>query len=200
MSAAGWVAIAIVAVIVIALIVWAVLRKRRTSELRDRFGPEYERAMTEEGGRRGGESVLSDRVRRRDELNIRPLAPAAAERYRSEWKNVQARFVDEPSGALGQADRLVGDVMRERGYPMDDFDQRSADISVDHPEVVDDYRAAHGISMANDQGVASTEDLRQAMVHYRSLFERLVEVDDTAAPMDTTQSEAQRESDEGVPR
>jgi hypothetical protein len=200
MSGAGWAAIAIVAVIVIALIVWAVLRKRRTSELRDRFGPEYERAVNEEGGRRGGESVLSDRVRRRDELNIRPLPPAAAERYRSEWKNVQARFVDEPSGALGQADRLVGDVMRERGYPMDDFDQRSADISVDHPEVVDDYRAAHGISMANDQGVASTEDLRQAMVHYRSLFERLVEVDNTAAPMDTTQSEAQRESDEGVPR
>jgi hypothetical protein len=200
MDAAVWIAIAVMAVIVVALIVWAVVRRRRTDALRDRFGPEYDRAVTEEGGRRAGESALSDRVRRRDELNIRDLAPATADRYRSDWQNVQARFVDEPSDALAQADRLIGDVMRERGYPMDDFDQRSADVSVDHPEVVDDYRAGHAISMANDQGVASTEDLRQAMVHYRSLFERLVEVDDRSVTVDATQSEAERESDEGVPR
>ena len=178
MEAWAWVLIAVAVVLVIALVAWSAARKRRTDSLRGRFGPEYDRAVTEEGGRRAGESELSDRVKRRDDLDIRPLAPAAAERYTSDWRNVQARFVDSPEGALGQADLLVTTVMRERGYPMDDFDQRSADISVDHPDVVEDYRAAHAISLANDHGEASTEDLRQAMVHYRSLFERMVEVDD----------------------
>src|SRR5204862_8220126 len=101
--------------------------------------------------------------------------PAARERYRAEWQAAQPRFVDEPAGAVTQADRLVIQVMSDRGYPMEDFEQRSADISVDHPHVVDDYRAAHAISMANEHGRASTEDLRQAMVHYRRLFEDLLE-------------------------
>lgn len=178
MEAWVWVAIAVVAVVLIGLVVWSAARKRRTDELRGRFGSEYDRAVAERGSRRGAESELTHRVERRNELDIRPLAPAAARRYTDEWRNVQARFVDSPEGALGEADFLITTVMRERGYPMDDFDQRSADISVDHPDVVDDYRAAHAISLANDHGKASTEDLRQAMVHYRSLFERMIEVDE----------------------
>lgn len=179
MDAWVWIVIAIVAVVVIALVAWTAARKRRTDSLRGQFGSEYDRATTEGGSRRAGESELAERVKRRDELDIRPLAPAAAERYMDEWQGVQARFVDSPEGALGEADRLITTVMQERGYPMDDFDQRSSDISVDHPDVVDDYRAGHAISMANDHGKASTEDLRQAMVHYRSIFERMVEVDPT---------------------
>jgi hypothetical protein len=193
MDASMWIVIAVVAVLVIGLVVWAMAR-RRTDALRDRFGPEYDRAVTEEGGRRGGESVLGDRVKRREELNIRPLAPATAERYAAEWQNVQAHFVDDPKDAVGQADRLIVVVMQEQGYPMDDFDQRTADISVDHPGVVDDYRAGHGISLANDQGLASTEDLREAMVHYRALFGRLVEVgpplSDTAQVTDDSEPAA----------
>jgi hypothetical protein len=180
MDAWVWIVIAI-AVVFVVIAAWIVARNRRTRELRERFGPEYDRAVTEEGDRRHAEGELRERVKRRDELDIRPLPPASAQRYMGEWREVQARFVDAPEQALGQADGLVTDVMRERGYPMDDFEQRSADISVDHPDVVDDYRAAHGISMANDQGHASTEDLRQAMVHYRALFERLVEADETSS-------------------
>jgi hypothetical protein len=194
MDAWIWIVIAVVAVSVIGLVVWGVMARRRTDALRDRFGPEYDRVVTEEGGRRGGESVLGDRVKHRVELNIRPLAPATAERYAAEWQNVQARFVDDPKGAVGQADRLIVVVMQEQGYPMDDFDQRTADISVDHPDVVDDYRAGHGISLANDQGLASTEDLREAMVHYRALFRRLVKVgpplSDTAQVTDDSEPAA----------
>ena len=175
-----WIVVAI-AVVIVVITAWVVARNRRTQQLRERFGPEYDRAMTEQGGRRQAEGELQDRVKRHDELDIRPLAPATARRYLDDWRDVQARFVDEPDQAVGQADGLVIAVMRERGYPMDDFEQRSADISVDHPDVVEDYRAAHAISMANDQGRASTEDLRQAMVHYRSLFERLVEADEPSA-------------------
>ena len=180
MDAWVWVVLAVV-VVVVGLVALTAARKRRTGSLQDRFGPEYERVTAEGGSRRAGESELADRVKRRDELDIRPLAPAAAERYTNEWQSVQARFVDSPEGALGEADRLVTTVMQERGYPMDDFDQRSSDISVDHPDVVDDYRAAHAISLANEHGKASTEDMRQAMVHYRSLFERMVEVDEKQA-------------------
>jgi hypothetical protein len=135
--------------------------------------------VAEAGGRRDAEGVLRERIDRHEAFDLKPLAPATAQRYQDEWRGVQARFVDSPSDAIGQADGLVIMVMRERGYPMDDFETRSADISVDHPDVVQDYRAAHAISMANDQGRATTEDLRQAMVHYRSLFERLVETDDS---------------------
>jgi hypothetical protein len=175
-----WIALAVAIVVVIVIMAVTMARKRRTDTLREQFGPEYDRALTEQGGRREAETDLRDRVKRHDELDLRPLAPATAERYQRDWRDVQARFVDSPEGALGQADGLITAVMRERGYPMDDFEQRSSDISVDHPDVVQDYRAAHGISMANDQGRATTEDLRQAMVHYRSLFERLVEADESA--------------------
>jgi hypothetical protein len=167
--------IAAAVVIVIAIIAWSAARKRRTEQLRFRFGPEYDRTLTEADGRRSGESELRDRESRREELDIRPLAPGARDRYLAAWRDCQARFVDDPAAALSEADRLVITVMTDRGYPMDDFDQRAADVSVDHPDVVQNYRAAHGISLASEHDTASTEDLRQGMVHYRSLFDELLE-------------------------
>jgi hypothetical protein len=171
----AWIVIAVAVVLVVAAVAWAMYRRRRSRMLRGRFGPEYDRAVAERGGRWKAESELAARQRRRQELDIRPLEPAARERYMVEWRGTKARFVDDPGGAVAEADRLITQVMRDRGYPMEDFEQRSADISVDHANVVDDYRAAHAISMANDHGQASTEDLRQAMVHYRRLFEDLLE-------------------------
>jgi hypothetical protein len=177
MSAWVWVVIAIVVIALIALLVWYTSRRRRTEGLRRQFGPEYDRTVEETGRPRDAESELESRRRRRAALDIRPLAPGARARYADEWRAVQARFVDDPSGAVAQADTLVIEVMRERGYPMDDFDQRAADVSVDHPQVVGDYRAAHDISTRSANGRAETEDLRQAMVHYRALFEDLLQED-----------------------
>lgn len=166
----------IVAVVVLAAVVaWAVMSRRRTQHLEERFGPEYRRAVAERGDQRDAEAELRERERRREKLEIRPLEPGARERYLESWRAVQARFVDDPEGTIGEADALVTEVMRERGYPMEDFEQRTADISVDHPEVVENYRAAHRISLASARGQASTEDLRQATVHYRALFEELLE-------------------------
>jgi hypothetical protein len=176
MPAWGWILI-VVAVLVVIAVIWAVLRRRRTSELRQTFGPEYDRTVNETDSRRRAESELAARRDRRQQLDIRPLTPAARARYEDRWRQIQMAFVDDPSGALGDADEAVIVVMRERGYPMDDFEQRASDLSVDHPDVVQNYRAAHGIAMANDQGRASTEDLRQAMVHFRSLFEDLLSDD-----------------------
>jgi hypothetical protein len=170
------VVIIIVAVVLLAAVAaWAVMSKRRTQHLQEQFGPEYRRTVAERGDRRDAETELRERERRREELEIRPLEPAARERYLAEWRAVQARFVDDPEGTIGEANALVTEVMRERGYPMQDFEQRTADISVDHPEVVENYRAAHRISLASAQGRASTEDLRQATVHYRALFEELLD-------------------------
>jgi hypothetical protein len=176
MSAWIWVVIAIVVIAVIA-IAWYAARRRRTEGLRRQFGPEYERTVEEAGRPRVAESELESRRRRRAALDIRPLAPGARTRYADEWRAAQARFVDDPAGAVAQADTLVVQVMRERGYPMDDFEQQAADVSVDHPQVVGDYRAAHDISTRSANGRAETEDLRQAMVHYRALFEDLLEED-----------------------
>lgn len=171
----GWLVIAAVVIVVIAVIAWSAARRRRTDRLRGRFGPEYERAVEDRGSRRQAESELEARQRRREELQIRPLQPAARQRYIGLWSTAQSRFVDAPADAVREADALVAQVMGERGYPMDDFEQRAADVSVDHPVVVENYRAAHRISLANDRGEASTEDLRQAFVHYRTLFEDLLE-------------------------
>jgi hypothetical protein len=181
MSVWVWLIIAVVVVLGLVAFVWRAKSKRRTGQLKDTFGPEYERSMTEAGSRRKGESELAARQTRRESLDIRPLAPEARDRYSDSWQQIQSHFVDEPGVAVTEADRLVSAVMRDRGYPMDDFGQQSADISVDLPHVVDDYRAAHAISMANDHGKASTEDLRQAFVHYRSLFDELLVVPDDAA-------------------
>jgi ABC-type nickel/cobalt efflux system permease component RcnA len=169
----AWVLIIVAVVALIAAAGWMVYRQRRTEGLRQRFGPEYDRAVSATD-RREAEAELDDRRERREQLDIRTLPPEARERYLVAWRETQARFVDSPSEAIREADDLVTRVMVERGYPMEDFEQRSADVSVDHPHVVDNYRAAHAASLANDHGKATTEDLREAMVHYRSLFEELV--------------------------
>lgn len=171
----GWVLIAIAIVVVLGLVAWNAYRARRRQGLQERFGPEYDRTVADAPTRREAESELTERQKRRDELAIRPLRPESRDRYASRWHNTQARFVDEPNEAVAEADGLIQEVMRERGYPVEDFDQRAADLSVDHPEVISNYRAAHGISVANERGNASTDDLRTAMQHYRVLFVELLE-------------------------
>jgi len=177
MSSWVWVVIAIVIIVIAAGIAWSAMNRRRTTQLQGRFGPEYDRVVEESDSRREAESELAAREKRRSKLDIVPLRPAARDRFAEEWRTVQAHFVDDPRGATREADSLVGQVMHERGYPMDDFEQQAADVSVDHPEVVSNYRAAHEISTRNDDGDATTEELRQAMVHYRALFEDLLVVE-----------------------
>jgi hypothetical protein len=172
----AWIIIAVAAVLVVLAVVAAIYtRTRRTRGLQERFGSEYERTVEEQGGRRDAERELTERARQRARLDIIPLSPEARDRYAESWRTVQTRFVDDPAGAVGEADRLVTDVMRERGYPIDDFEQRAADISVDHPDVVQNYRAGHALYLKEDRGEADTEDLRQAFVHYRALFSELLE-------------------------
>jgi hypothetical protein len=154
---------------------WLFLRKRRTEKLRTQFGgAEYDRAVKEDGSRRHAEAGLKERTERVEGLTIRPLAPDDRARFVESWSRIQARFVDGPEGAVTEADQLLCDVMSTRGYPVSDFDQRAADISVDHPVVLQNYRTAHEIAVRQTQGQANTEDLRQAMIHYRTLFEELV--------------------------
>lgn len=181
MNPAVWI---IVAAIVAALIIGAVLitQRRRSEHLRSRFGPEYERAVEESGGRSKAEAELAEREKRVEKLTIRPLDPAARQEFIGRWSDVQARFVDDPPRALAFADALLAEVMKARGYPVSDFDQRAGDISVDHPHVVENYRTAHEIALRQEQGKASTEDLRQAMIHYRQLFDELVSEEAPAAP------------------
>ena len=170
----------LVAVIVVLLCVVGVLvyRQRRSAQLREGFGPEYDRVV-EERGPREGEAELRERFDRRRSYDIRPLDPAARDRYAERWRATQAQFVDQPASALADADKLVAEVMRERGYPVEDFDQQADDVSVDHPEVVEHYRKAHAIQSARE---ASTEELRQGLVHYRALFDELLETDTTTRP------------------
>jgi FtsZ-interacting cell division protein ZipA len=169
--------IVIVAIVLIALVVGALVlaRQRRSQQLQEGFGPEYERTVSERGDRKQAEAELLERRKRHDRFEIRELDPAARDRYADRWRSAQRRFVDEPAPAVGEADALVMEVMRERGYPVaDEFEQRAADVSVDHPQVVEHYRAAHDISGRATTGEASTEDLRQAMVHFRALFVELL--------------------------
>lgn len=180
MDAAIWVVIAIVALVVIGVLVWFAMNKQRSGQLREVFGPEYDRTMEESEDRKAAESELLERRKRVEEFDIRPLDPAERTRFASRWIAVQSRFVDDPKSALGEADELVTEVMSERGYPMNDFDQRAADVSVDHPRVVEDYRAAHGISERVGSNDATTEDMRQALVHYRALFSELLEEGETS--------------------
>jgi len=174
MDAWIWVLIAIGIVLLIGLVVVALGRRRRSERLQRGFGPEYGRELERKGDRHEAEAELIEREKRREALDIQPLSPDAHERYTDLWRAAQRRFVDEPAGAVSEAERAVVEVMRERGYPIDDFDQRAADLSVDHPVVVENYRSAHAISTRAVAGEASTEDLRQAMVHYRALFEELL--------------------------
>jgi hypothetical protein len=164
----------VVAVAVIALVLWMAVRRRKTTALRQRFGPEYERTVAQEGNPARAEAVLEERARKVAAFRIRPLTSDEAVRYREAWRRVQARFVDEPREAVVDADRLIGDAMHTRGYPTTDADARTEALSVDHARTVDHYRTAHGIVERSDRGDAGTEDLRQAMVHYRALFEDLV--------------------------
>ena len=173
MAVWAWIVIAVGVLIVIGA-AWFAADRRRSRQLQDKFGPEYERTVAEHGGRRDAESELRDREQERDKLTIRPLSERSRERYQDQWEKVQSAFVDNPSGAVSQADRLVTEVMRERGYPVDDFDRQAAIVSVDHPEVVSNYREAHTIYESFERGDASTEDLRQAMTHYRALFDELL--------------------------
>jgi hypothetical protein len=198
----------LIAVVVVLLVVvgWLLLERRRTGQLRSRFGPEYDRTVDQEGDRRAAEAELEARQRRVESLRIRPLGPDEAERFTTQWRQVQARFVDDPKGAIGDADDLIGGVMEARGYPVGDFEQRAADVSVDHPAVVEHYRAAHDIATRSGRGPADTEALRQAMVHYRALFDDLVGSADTerapvAAGTDTASTTAadQTTDERGVP-
>ena len=174
MDAWVWILIVVVVLVAIAVAAWAV-RSRRTTELKERFGPEYDRVASGSSNKREAEAELREREQRRSDFDIRPLDPDARERYREQWEAVQARFVDDPAGAVTEADVLIQRVMRERGYPVEDFETRAADLSVDHPDVVENYRAAHGIATAHARGNAGTEELRQAVKHYRSLFEELLQ-------------------------
>ena len=172
--------IIVVALVVVAVGVWMYLQKRRTEQVRERFGPEYDRAVTEHGDQRGAQAELEARQKRVEQLDIRPLSPSDRERFAAAWRATQAHFVDDPSAAIGEADRLVTDVMKARGYPIGDFEQRAADVSVDHPTVFEHYRAAHDVSTRVGSNQANTEDMRQGLVHYRALFAELLGADDTA--------------------
>ncbi len=165
----------VIAAIVVAAVIFLAARKRRSHNLREQFGPEYDRVVKNEGDVHKGERTLEFRQKHRKTLEIRPLSPADQERFSSRWNEVQSQFVDNPSDAVELADGLITEVMQARGYPTTDFTQRAADISVDHPVVVENYRAAHDIAERRSRGQASTEDLRQAMVHYRALFTELLE-------------------------
>jgi len=170
----------VIIAIVIAVVVLLLLGRRRSAALRQKFGSEYRRAVGEFGDERKAEAELVAREKRVRGLNIRALTPEEQERFAEAWKRAQARFVDEPSQAAADADILVKELMQTRGYPVGDFEQRAADISVDHSEVVSNYRAAREIALRNNAGKATTEDIRQAMVHYRSLFEELLETTEPA--------------------
>jgi hypothetical protein len=167
--------VAVIAVVAVAIVAWAVVQKMRTKKLRGRFGPEYERTVQQTGGRRKAEDELEARKKRVEKFNIRPLSPEEQTRFAKEWAATQARFVDDPKGAVADANRLVKELMEARGYPVGDFEQRAADISVDHPRVVSNYRSAREIAARSEQGKATTEDLRKAVVYYRELFEELLE-------------------------
>jgi len=167
----------IVSGVVVLIVIAALLamRKHKSAQLKEHFGPEYDRVAQEQGDARHAEAVLSQREKRVEKLSIHPLPGFQREGYLQEWMAVQRRFVDDPSAAVTEADSLVTDVMSARGYPMSDFEQRAADISVNYPTVVHNYRSAREIVLRHAKGHSSTEDLRQAIVCYRSLFEELLD-------------------------
>lgn len=178
MSAVGWIVVGVLVVVVLMLVV-VVARRRSRANLQQRFGPEYDREVAARGSERDAERHLREVAGRRDQLDIRPLEPAARDRYAQRWEAVQNEFVDRPGPALDEADRLVSDVMRDRGYPVEDFGERAELVAADHPEVVEHYRAAHAARQLNQQGRdgqpgVDTEEIRLAFVHYRALFDELV--------------------------
>lgn len=178
MDTAIIVAIIVVAAIAVALVAWAVVRSRRSAALRQQFGPEYERAVADHGGRGSAESALRERRERVAGYEIRALSTEARGSFTRRWDRVQTRFVDDPVGAVEDADVLVEEVMLARGYPMANFDQHVEDLSVDHPAIVTNYREGHELYLAGRSGKASTEELRQGFVKYRALFAELLQPED----------------------
>jgi hypothetical protein len=164
----------IFAVAAVAAIILVLFNTQRRRRLRRRFGPEYHRAVQQSGNTARGEERLSNLEKRVERFNIHPLAASERRRFVEAWRLIQAKFVDDPKGALAAGDRLLGEIMTARGYPVIDFEQQSADLSVNHSFVVEHYRAGHEIALRHSQGRASTEDLRQALIHYRRLFDDLV--------------------------
>jgi hypothetical protein len=167
--------ILIIGILAIAAILLYMWRIERSKKLRNRYGPEYEQAVRDYGSRDKAEQSLVMRQKRMERIHIQSLSGAERDRFAEQWTKVQAMFVDDPAGSIYEADRLVCDVMRTRGYPMTDFDRRAEDLSVDHPQVVKNYRAAHDIAMRAEQKQANTEDLRRGLVYYRDLFDELLE-------------------------
>ena len=175
-----WLVIAAVVVLAIAAGAWMYTQRQRRVRLRTHFGSEYDRAVREAGSPDKADAVLAEREKRVRDLKIRRLSHEEAETFGREWKRIQAIFVDDPDGAVSAADRLVTDVMAARGYPIDDFDTRAADLSVEHPRVVENYRIARGLAVRRTRGEAGTEELRQAVVNYRALFDDLLKTDEGA--------------------
>jgi hypothetical protein len=171
--------VAVIFLIIGGLVAMALMRVQRTRRLKERFGPEYERAVHEIGDKRQAEDELDARLAHVNTLDIRPLTAEEVSRYTLEWQKTQTEFVDEPLTALQKADRLIREVMKARGYPVEDFEQRAADISVDYPELVSDYRGMHLIAVKEKEDEVSTEEMRQAMVHGRTLFENLISQEST---------------------
>lgn len=169
------IALGLVVLALVAIVVWLWIRNRRTADLKSRFGPEYERLVDDVGDERKAGKVLAEREKRVASYDIRPLPPETRSSFTERWNRIQADFVDSPGSAVKHADDLLGEIMSARGYPLQDFDQRAEDLSVDHPRVVQNYRTAHDIADRHGRGDASTEDLRKAMIHYRALFDDLVD-------------------------
>ena len=167
----------IIAVVVVAVLAaaYVVMQSRRSKTLKSRFGTEYERVVAETGAKSKAEAELAERAKRVKKLEIRPLPPGQAESFSRSWTAAQSAFVDDPRRAIAEADQLIGELMAARGYPVSDFEQRAADLSVDHGDLVTNYRAAHDVALRHERGDAGTEDLRQAMIHYRALFDDLIE-------------------------
>jgi hypothetical protein len=165
----------VVAVVVVAAAIVLIIRNQRSKRLRTRFGPEYSRVIGETGSKMQAEAKLEKLEKRVERFDLRPLSPVARANFVAAWQKIQSRFVDDPKGALTEADKLIQEVMAARGYPVTDFDQRAADISVNHPLIVEHYRAGHDIALEHSKGRASTEEMRQAMIHYRTLFAELAD-------------------------
>ena len=169
------IALIVLAVIVLAAIAYAVWQRRRSAALRERYGPEYDHTVREKGRRRVAEAELRQREKEHQRLDLKPLPPDALERYRTEWASVQAQFVDDPEQAVRRADQIASSIMADRGYPTHNFEEGAAQVSVDHPEVVQRYREAHRFAIDEQQGQATTEELRRAVTAYRSLVDVLLE-------------------------
>ncbi len=196
-----WQIVLLVAAVVViaAAIAWTAMQRRRTQHLAEQYGPEYQRTLEDSADRREAERELQAREKRVRRLDIVVLSAEARDEYARRWRVTQADFVDDPSAAISQADGLVQEVMRARGYPMADFEQQAADISVDHPHVVSEYRAGHEIAERGAADATDTEELRQAMVHYRALFEDLLGAGEEADQREVTASSAREEEDQDEP-